>query len=99
MCVSISVLLCLVSGVCVSMWKRRGGGRENQRYRDVYFIPTTIGSRGRVKKASSAVVDLTVDNFDSIVKDPTKNVLVEFFAPCEYREEVGEGKGKSVLVT
>ena len=29
----------------------------------------------------SAVVDLTADNFDQIVMDRTKNVLVEFYAP------------------
>ena len=41
------------------------------------------GSRGRIKKAPTHVVDLNPDNFDTIVKDPTKNVLVEFYAPCE----------------
>ena len=41
------------------------------------------GSRGLIKKASSFVVDLDRTNFDKIVKDPTKNVLVEFYAPCK----------------
>ncbi|CAN0548325.1 unnamed protein product, partial [Laminaria digitata] len=31
--------------------------------------------------APSAVVDLTLDTFDSIVMDPSKNTLVEFYAP------------------
>ena len=42
-----------------------------------------LGTRARIKKAPSAVVDLDVDNFDSIVKDPAKDVLVEFYAPCK----------------
>ena len=45
------------------------------------FINSKSGTRGRVKKAASSVVDLTTENFDSIVKDPTKNVLVEFYTP------------------
>ena len=31
--------------------------------------------------ASAEVVKLTPDNFDSIVKDPSKTVFVKFFAP------------------
>ena len=27
---------------------------------------------------------LTKDNFDQHVMDPTKNVLVEFYAPCKF---------------
>jgi len=27
---------------------------------------------------------LTKDNFDQHVLDPTKNVLIEFYAPCKY---------------
>jgi len=45
------------------------------------FINKKIGSNVRTKSAPSAVVVLTPDNFDSIVKDPSKNVLVEFYAP------------------
>ena len=35
-----------------------------------------------MKKAASFVVDLNRENFDTVVKDPAKNVLVEFYAPC-----------------
>ena len=42
------------------------------------------GSRGRIKKAPSFVVDLDRTNFDAVVNDPTKNVLVEFYAPCKF---------------
>jgi len=47
----------------------------------VEFINRKAGTRGRVVKAPSAVVDLTAFNFDSIVLDPSKDVLVEFYAP------------------
>lgn len=33
------------------------------------------------QKAPSAVVDLTLDTFDSLAMDPAKHVLVEFYAP------------------
>ena len=42
------------------------------------------GASGRVKAAPpSSVVDLTPSNFDKLAIDNDKNVLVEFFAPCE----------------
>ena len=41
------------------------------------------GTRGRMKKAPSHVIDLNPENFNDIIKDPTKNVLVEFYAPCK----------------
>lgn len=46
------------------------------------FSSVNSGTRGHMKKAPSDVVDLNPDNFDKIVMDKTKNVLVEFFAPC-----------------
>jgi hypothetical protein len=49
----------------------------------VNFINDKAGSRAKIKKAPSAVVDLDPTNFDSIVKDTTKDVLVEFYAPCK----------------
>jgi protein disulfide-isomerase-like protein len=47
----------------------------------VDFVNKKTGLNGRVKEAPTSVVVLTADNFDSIVKDETKNVLVEFYAP------------------
>jgi protein disulfide-isomerase A6 len=38
-------------------------------------------ARIRIVKAPSNVVDLDNSNFDRIVKDPTKDVIVEFYAP------------------
>ncbi|KAL0487718.1 protein disulfide-isomerase [Acrasis kona] len=38
-------------------------------------------ARLRIVKSPSYVVDLDSSNFEKIVKDPTKNVLVEFYAP------------------
>ena len=39
------------------------------------------GTKGKVFAAPSEVVVLTPANFDKVVKDPTKDVLVEFYAP------------------
>jgi len=47
----------------------------------ITFINNKAGTKARVKKVPSAVVDLTPSNFDSIALDSTKDVLVEFFAP------------------
>jgi len=45
------------------------------------YVNNKAGTRVRVKKAPTFTVDLTTDNFDSIVLDETKDVLVEFYAP------------------
>lgn len=55
------------------------GGRSADEI--VNWINNKAGTRARVKKAPSNVVDLTSANFDSIVLDGTKDVLVEFYAP------------------
>jgi len=47
----------------------------------IKFVNEKAGTNGKIKKASSDVVDLDDVNFDSIVLDSTKNVLVEFYAP------------------
>jgi len=47
----------------------------------VTFINNKAGTKGRVKKAASFVVDLDESNFDKIVMDTSKDVLVEFYAP------------------
>eukprot|EP01041_Mallomonas_annulata_P005569 gene5569-11210_t len=47
----------------------------------VKWINDKIGTKRKIKKEPTAVVDLTASNFDSIAFDPTKNVLVEFYAP------------------
>ena len=49
----------------------------------INFINGKAGSRGRVKKDPSHVVELDPSNFDKIVMDTDKDVLVEFYAPCE----------------
>jgi len=55
------------------------GGRSAEDI--INWINNKAGTKARVKKAPSAVVDLTDATFDSIVLDPTKDVLVEFYAP------------------
>jgi len=55
------------------------GGRSVEEI--VNYINNEAGTRVRVKKAPSNVVDLTPANFDKIVLDTNKDVLVEFFAP------------------
>jgi len=47
----------------------------------VTFINEKAGTNGRIKEAPTAVTVLTESSFDSIVMDPKKNVLVEFYAP------------------
>jgi protein disulfide-isomerase-like protein len=47
----------------------------------INWINNKAGTRARVKKAPSAVVDLTDASFESLVLDKSKDVLVEFYAP------------------
>ncbi|XP_062500839.1 uncharacterized protein LOC134178068 [Corticium candelabrum] len=47
----------------------------------INFINSKAGTRAKIKKAASAVVDLDPSNFDKIVKDESNDVLVEFYAP------------------
>jgi len=55
------------------------GGRTVEDF--VTFLNGKTGANGRVKTVPSDVVVLNDDNFDSIVMDSTKDVLVEFYAP------------------
>jgi len=45
------------------------------------WINNKAGTKAKVKKAASAVTELTDKNFDSVVLDESKDVLVEFYAP------------------
>jgi len=55
------------------------GGRDPQSIID--FVNNKVGSHARIGKSTSDVVILTPSNFDSIVLDTNKDVLVEFYAP------------------
>jgi protein disulfide-isomerase-like protein len=55
------------------------GGRTAKDIVD--FINKKAGTNARIKEAPTAVTVLTDDNFDGIVKDANKHVLVEFYAP------------------
>jgi len=55
------------------------GGRSAPDFVD--FINKKIGIHARIKENPTLVTILTDENFDSIVKDATKNVLVEFYYP------------------
>jgi len=47
----------------------------------ISFINGKTGSNARIPKPATAVTVLTDENFETIVNDPSKNVLVEFYAP------------------
>lgn len=47
----------------------------------VSWVNDKIGTNRKVKKAPTAVTDITTSNFDATVLDPSKTVLVEFYAP------------------
>jgi len=47
----------------------------------VNFVNKESGSRGFIKKAPTSVIQLDSSNFDAIVLDDSKDVLVEFYAP------------------
>jgi len=47
----------------------------------ISFVNGKAGTRAKVSKPPSVVVDLTSSNFDAIALDSTKDVLVEFYAP------------------
>jgi protein disulfide-isomerase A6 len=55
------------------------------------------GTARRLKSAPSAVTVLTSSNFDTVAMDPTKDVLVEFYAPwcghCKHLAPVYETVG------
>uniref|UniRef100_A0A1D1YIZ3 protein disulfide-isomerase n=1 Tax=Anthurium amnicola TaxID=1678845 RepID=A0A1D1YIZ3_9ARAE len=47
----------------------------------ISFIEQKSGVKSKVKKAMTAVTELSSNNFDKIALDPEKNILVEFYAP------------------
>jgi protein disulfide-isomerase A6 len=55
------------------------GGRSATDF--VEYLNKNAGTRLRIQKAPTHVVELTPGNFDAVVMDKTKDVLVEFFAP------------------
>jgi len=55
------------------------GGRTAKDIID--FLNGKAGTHARIKEAPSSTFVLTDDNFDKVVKDSNKNVLVEFYAP------------------
>ncbi|KAG0590603.1 hypothetical protein M758_1G102300 [Ceratodon purpureus] len=59
--------------------KDYSGGRTTDALLE--FVNNEAGTKGKVFAAPSEVVVLTPANFDKVVKDPTKDVLVEFYAP------------------
>ncbi len=55
------------------------GGRTSAAIID--FVNGKAGTNARVAAKASAVIELDPSNFDSIVKDSSKDVLVKFYAP------------------
>jgi len=75
------------------------GGRTAADMTD--FINRKIGTNLKVKQAPSAVVTLDDSNFDAIVKDSSKDVLVEFYAPwcghCKSLAPIYDKVGQSFI--
>ena len=46
----------------------------------VNYVNEKAGTNAKVKRAPSAVTQLTPENFDEIVLDSSKDVIVEFYA-------------------
>jgi len=73
------------------------GGRQAADMAD--FINRKTGLKAKVKTAPSAVVTLDDSNFDSVVLDESKDVMVEFYAPwcghCKNLAPTWETLGKS----
>jgi len=55
------------------------GGRDLEEL--TTYVSNKSGAKGSKKSTISSVVTLTASNFENIVKDENKNVLVEFYAP------------------
>jgi len=77
-----------VTGYPTLKWFPEGRAEEPEAYSGgrtaddiINFINGKTGLKARVKKAPSQVVVLNDNNFDSVVLDPTKDVLVKFYAP------------------
>lgn len=76
-----------VTGYPTLKWFGVGDGEPEvySKTRDLEALVEYIGEKTdtklKIEKPKSKVVELTPKNFDSIVKDPTKNVLVKFYAP------------------
>jgi len=45
------------------------------------YVSNKSGAKGSVKRVVSSVIDLTPANFEKVVNDENKHVLVEFYAP------------------
>jgi protein disulfide-isomerase A6 len=71
------------------------------------YVNGKVGLNRKVKEVPTAVTVLTAENFDAIALDPSKDVLVEFYAPwcghCkalapEYEQVAKSFKGESSVV-
>lgn len=76
------IALKIISGIIelnLRLSNRYSGGRDPDDI--INFINGKAGSRVKLSTPPSSVVVLTPENFDKIVLDTTKDVLVEFYAP------------------
>lgn len=77
-----------ITGYPTLKWFPKGETKKGDAYNGgrtaddiLSFISGKVGINAKIKKAPSAVVDLTDASFDKVVLDAKKNVLVEFYAP------------------
>lgn len=47
----------------------------------VSWVNEKVGTQARIRKAPTAVVELDSSSFDAVALDPSKAVMVEFYAP------------------
>jgi hypothetical protein len=54
----------------------------------INILTNNSGVKARIPVVKEDVMSLESSNFDKVVKDNKNDVLVEFYAPCEYGSQI-----------